>query len=205
MPSGPAFLSGIKYSTTKLEKEWLFRFHCTDEHQFIQTRKVNFDIIFQNGLRHKIALHFYPTTSGLLAGDRAVRACVRLPQVVEGILLGNTSWFWMRFDPNHGIKAKTNHLWEIHTISNEVVQVASITRPSASWRTLPGPPHWRLCGSPTGSWFLLYTPLTGIMMVVQAAQTMLGKVSKLSSVIHVASKQMSSLRHISTLLDTLSK
>ena len=56
-----------------------------------------------------------------LAGDRGVRACVDLPQVVEGIPLGNPSWFWMRFDPNHEIKARTNHPCVIYTISNLVV------------------------------------------------------------------------------------
>ena len=49
----------------------------------------------------------YPTTSGFFGWRYRMRACVDLPQIVEGIPLGNISWFWTRFDPNCGIKART--------------------------------------------------------------------------------------------------
>ena len=53
------------------------------------------------------------------------------------------------------IIARTNHPWEIHTISNLVVQVASVTQPSVSWQTPPGPPSWRLWGLYMCGWSLL--------------------------------------------------
>ena len=41
-------------------------------------------------------------TSGFLAGDKGVRACADLPQVVD---------FEQEFNPNRGINARTNCPW----------------------------------------------------------------------------------------------
>ena len=86
-----------------------------------------------------------------------MRSYVDLPQVVGEIPLGIPCDFEQDLTQIHGIKARTNHLCAIHTISNSVVWVVSETQPLASWQTLPRPPHWRLCGSPTGGCFLLYS------------------------------------------------
>ncbi len=105
-----------------------------------------------------------PWLVAFLAGDKGLRACVDLPQVVEEIPPGNTSWFWARFDPEHGIKARTNHLCMIHTISNSVV------RAMFSWGTLPKPTSWRLCGSPMGGCsYYSHSPLPGRWLIMLVA------------------------------------
>ncbi len=72
---------------------------------------------------HWVDKYIIPQPEAFSPGDRAVGDCVDLPLVGEGIPLGKPSRFQMRFDLNHGMKARTHHLCETHTISNSVVQV----------------------------------------------------------------------------------
>ena len=77
--------------------------------------------------------------------------CWQMSTVAEGL------WQTMYGVPQacSDIIVRTNHLWEIHTISNKVVLAGSITRLKAEWWMPPGPLSWRLCGLPTGGQFLL--------------------------------------------------
>ena len=82
-------------------------------------------------------IHYYITYMVLFYYDKP------LHNVHSSVLMHSNNIVW------------TNHPWEIHTISNKVVQVESITRPKVEWRTPHGPPSWKLCGSFKGGWFLL--------------------------------------------------